>query len=328
MAAKVWTCTLLSCSFTYIRGAPVVSYVYMPPRSTAMVVFENIMWHIMPWICAYITLCLYILNIYNLSNITCHHHNFCVRNRSRLHIMRVWHPRQRAGIAIACPVDSLAHRATASCTPIVHPPNCQPGPSGNRQLHAHWAPAQLTAWPIGQPPAERPLCTCPADSLAHRATASCTLIVHLPSCQPGPSGNRQLHAHSTPTQLPVWPIGQPPAARPLCTRPAASLAHRVTASCTPIVHPPSCQPGPSGNRQLHAQPTPIVHPPSCQPGPSGNRQPHARLTLSCTVNSRAAPGSPFSAHASTPLPSPLELMTYQPPFPPHHRWRRNQDASV
>ena len=200
MAAKVWTCTLLSCSFTYIRGAPVVSYVYMPPRSTAMVVFEN--YHVTYYALdmrIYNTVLIY-LNIYNLSNITCHHHNFCVRNRSRLHIMCVWHPRQRAGIAIAYPVDSLAHRATASCTPIVHPPS--------------------------------------------------------------------------------W------------------------------------QPGPSGNRQLHAQLTPIGHPPSCQPGPSGNRQLHARLTLSCTVNSRAAPGPPFSADASTPLPSPLELMTYQP-FPPH-----------
>ena len=261
---------------------------------------------------AHIKHCTYMISeytcIYNLSNITCHYHKFGVRNRSRLHIMRVWHPRQRAGIAIACPVDSLAHRATASCTPIVHPPSWQPGPSGNRQLHAHWAPAQLPAWPIGQPPAERPLCTRPAASLAHRATASWTPIVHPPSCQPGPSGNRQLHDHSAP--------------------PAASLAHRATASWTPIAHPPSCQPGPSGNRQLHAQLTPIGHPPSCQPGPSGNRQLHARLTLSCTVNSRAAPGPPFSAHASTPLPSPLELMTYQPPFPPHHRWRRNQDASV
>ena len=241
MAAKVWTCTLLSCSFTYIRGAPVVSYVYMPPRSTAMVVFEK--YHVTYYALdmrIYNTVLIY-LNIYNLSNITCHHHNFCVRNRSRLHIMRVWHPRQRAGIAMACP-----------------------------------------------------LCT-PAASLAHRATASCTPIVH--------------------SQLPAWPIRQPPAARPLCIRPAASLAHWATASCTPIVHPPSCQPGPSGNRQLHAQLTPIGHPPSCQPGPSGNRQLHARLTLSCTVNSRAAPGPPFSADASTPLPSPLELMTYQP-FPP------------
>ena len=35
------------------------------PRSTAMVVYEYIMWHIMPWICAYITLCLlWYLNIY------------------------------------------------------------------------------------------------------------------------------------------------------------------------------------------------------------------------------------------------------------------------
>ena len=175
---------------------------------------KNIMWHIMPWICAYITLCLYIW-IYiiwaiSLAIIII----FCVRNRSRLHIMRVWHPRQRAGIAIACPVDSLAHRATASCTPIVHPPSWQPGPSGNRQLHAHWAPAQLTARPIGQPPAERPLCTRPAASLAHRATASWTPIVHPPSCQPGPSGNRQLHDHCAPAQLPAWPIGQPPAARP------------------------------------------------------------------------------------------------------------------
>ena len=214
MAAKVWTCTLLSCSFTYIRGAPIVSYVYMPPRSTAMVVFEK--YHVTYYALdmrIYNTVLIY-LNIYNLSNITCHHHNFCVRKRSRLHIMRVWHPRQRAGIAIACPVDSLAHRATASCTPIVHPPSWQPGPSGNRQLHAHWAPAQLTAWPIGQPPAERPLCTRPAASLAHRATASWTPIVHPPSCQPGPSGNRQLHDHSAPAQLPAWPIGQPPAARP------------------------------------------------------------------------------------------------------------------
>ena len=100
---------------------------------------KNIMWHIMPWICAYITLCLYIW-IYiiwaiSLAIIII----FCVRNRSRLHIMRVWHPRQRAGIAIVCPVDSLAHRATASCTPSSHP-----------------------------------LGTRPAASLAHRATASCT----------------------------------------------------------------------------------------------------------------------------------------------------------
>ena len=106
-----------------------------------------------------------------------------MRNRSRLHIMRVWHPRQRAGIAIACPVDSLAHRATASCTPIVHPPSCQPGPSGNRQLHDHCAPAQLPAWPIGQPPAARPA-----------------------------------HTHWAPAQLPAWPIGQPPAARPAHTQ--------------------------------------------------------------------------------------------------------------
>ena len=136
---------------------------------------KNIMWHIMPWISAYITLCLYIW-IYiiwaiSLAIII----NFCVRNRSRLHIMRVWHPRQRAGIAIACPVDSLAHRATASCTAIVHPPSWQPGPSGNRQLYAHSTP--------------------PAASLAHRATASYTPIVH-------------------PPKLPAWPIGQPPAARP------------------------------------------------------------------------------------------------------------------
>ena len=191
MAAKVWTYTLLSCSFTHIRGAPFVSYyVYTPPRSTAMVVYEIIMWHIMPWICAYTTLCLYDIWIYNLSNITCHYHKFCVRNRSRLHIVHVRHPRQRAGKAIACPADSLAHHATASCTPIVHPPSGQPGPSGNRQLHAHSAPAQLPAWPIGQPPAARPLCTCPAASLAHRATASCMPIVHPPSCQPDPSGKR------------------------------------------------------------------------------------------------------------------------------------------
>ena len=150
------------------------------------------------------------LNIYNLSNIACHYHKFCVINWSRLHIVHVRHPRQRAGKAITCPAVSLAHRATTSCTPIVHP-SCQPGPSGNRQLHAHCAP-QLPAWPIEQPPAARPLCT-PAASLAHRATASCMPIVH-PSCQPGPSCNSQLHAHSTPTQLPAWPIGQPPAARP------------------------------------------------------------------------------------------------------------------
>ena len=197
------------------------------------------------------------LNIYNLSNITCHFHKFCVRNRLRLHIVRVRHPRQHAGKAIACPAASLAHRATASCTPIAHPPSCQPGPSGNRQLHTHCAPAQLPAWPIGQPPAAHPLCTCPA----------------------------------------------------------ASLAHQATASCMPIVHPPSCQPGPSCNRQLHAQLTPIVQPPSCQPGPPCIRQLHARLTPSCTVKSRTAPGPPFSAHANTPLPSPLELMTYQPPSP-------------
>ena len=242
----------------------------------------------------YNTVLIWYLNMYNLSNITCHHHNFCVRNRSRLHINHL------------CPASSAASRDSHGM-PFVHS-SCQPGPSGNRQLHAH--------------------STLPAASLARRATASCTPIVHPPSCQPGPSGNRQLRAHCAPAQLPAWPIGQPPAARPLCIRPAASLAHRATASCTPIVHPPSCQPGPSGNRQLHAQLTPIGHPLSCQPGPSGNRQLHARLTLSCTVNSRAAPGPPFSADASTPLPSPLELMTYQPPFPPHHRWRRNQDASV
>ena len=200
-------------------------------------------------------------------------------DRICISIICVRHPRQRAGIAMACPLctpaASLAHRATASCMPIVHP-SCQPGPSGNRQLHAHSTPTQLPAWPIGQPPAARPLCTRPAASLAHRATASCTPIVHPPCCQPGPSGNRQLHASS----------------HPLCTRPAASPAHQATASCMPIVHPPSCQPGPPCIRQLHA-----------------------RLTPSCTVNSRAAPGPPFSAHASTPLPSPLELMTYQP-FPP------------
>ena len=242
MAAKVWTYTLLSCSFTHIRGAPFVSYyVYMPPRSTAMVVYKYIMWHIMPWICAYTTLCLYDIWIYNLSNITCHFHKSRVRNTSRLHIMRVWHPRQRAGIAIACPADSLAHRATASCTPIEHPPSCQPGPSGNRQLNAHCAPAQLPAWPIGQPPAERPLCTRPAASLAHRATASCTTIVHPPSCQPGPSGNRQLHDHSAP--------------------PAASLAHRATASCTPSSHPLCNHPAASWTL---AQPlgSPSVHTPA------------------------------------------------------------------
>ena len=311
MAAKVWTYTLLSCSFTHIRGAPFVSYyVYMPPRSTAMVVYKYIMWHIMPWICAYTTLCLYDIWIYNLSNITCHFHKSRVWNTSRLHIVRVRHPRQRAGIATAHPADSLAHRATASCTPIVHPPSWQPGPSGNRQLHAHSAP--------------------PADSLAHRATASCMPIVHPPSWQPGPSGNRQLHVHSAPAQLTAWPIGQPPAACPLCTRPADSLAHRATASCTSIVHPPSWQPGPSGNRQLHAHSAPpaaslahratascmpTVHPPSCQPGPSGNRQRHARLTPSCTVNSRAAPGPPLSAPASTPSPVPSNLWLISPLSP-------------
>ena len=125
MAAKVWTCTLLSCSFTYIRWAPFVSYVYMPPRSTAMVVFGYIMWHIMPWICAYITLCLYDIwiYIYNLSNITCHYHKFGVRHRSRLHIKHL------------CPASSAASRDSHGM-PIVHP--------------------QLPAWPIGQPPAVRP----------------------------------------------------------------------------------------------------------------------------------------------------------------------------
>ena len=225
-----------------------------------------------------------------------------MRNRSRLHIVRVRHPRQRAGIAMACPLctrpaaslahqatascmpswrplctrpaASLAHRATASCSPIVHPPSCQPGPSGNRQLHAHCAPAQLTAWPIGQPPAARPLCARPADSLAHRATASYMSIVHPPSWQPGPSGNRQLHAHSAPPaaslahratascmpivhpQLPAWPIGQPPAACPQCTRPAASLAHRATASCMPGSHPAA----PWTLAQLLGRPS--VHPPA------------------------------------------------------------------
>ena len=218
----------------------------------------------------YNTVLIWYLNMYNLSNITCHHHNFCVRNRSRLHINHL------------CPASSAASRDSHGM-PIVHS-SCQPGPSGNRQLHAHSAPAQLTAWPIGQPPAACPLCTRPADSLARRATASRTSIVHPPSWQPGPSGNCQLHAHSAP--------------------PAASLAHRATASCMPTVHPPSCQPGPSGNRQRHA-----------------------RLTPSCTVNSRAAPGPPFSAHASTPSPVPSNLWLISP-FPPHHRWRRNQDASV
>ena len=203
---------------------------------------KNIMWHIMPWICAYITLCLYIW-IYIIWAISLAITIIFVWeiDRACISIICVRHPRQRAGIAMACP-----------------------------------------------------LCT-PAASLAHRATASCTPIVH--------------------SQLPVWPVGQPPAARPLCIRPAASLAHRATASCTPIVHPPSCQPGPSGNRQLHAQLTPIGHPPSCQPGPSGNRQLHARLTLSCTVNSRAAPGPPFSAHASTPSPVPSNLWLISPLFP-------------
>ena len=243
---------------------------------------KNIMWHIMPWICAYITLCLYIW-IYNLSNITCHHHNFCVRNRSRLHIMHVWHPRQRAGIAIACPVDSLAHRATASCTPIVHPPSWQPGPSGNRQLHAHWAPAQLTAWPIGQPPAERPLCTRPAASLAHRATASWTPIVHPPSCQPVPSGNRQLHDHSAP--------------------PAASLAHRATASCTTIVHP-----------QLPAWP--IGQPPAARPAHThcATTQLHRELSRSpwaapqCT-RQHPPPQSPRTYDLSAPFPPTSQMKT-------------------
>ena len=144
----------------------------------------------------YNTVLIWYLNMYNLSNITCHHHNFCVRNRSRLHINHL------------CPASSAASRDSHSM------PSWQPGPSGNRQLHAHSAPAQLTAWPIGQPPAARPLSTRPADSLAHRATASWTPIVHPPSCQPGPSGNRQLNAHCAPAQLPAWPIGQPPAARP------------------------------------------------------------------------------------------------------------------
>ena len=191
MAAKVWTCTLLSCSFTYIRGAPVVSYVYMPPRSTAMVVFEK--YHVTYYALdmrIYNTVLIY-LNIYNLSNITCHHHNFCVRNRSRLHIMRVWHPRQRAGIAIACPVDSLAHRATASCTPIVHPPSWQPGPLGNRQLHDHSAP--------------------PAASLAHRATASCTPMCNHPAASwtlAQPLGSPSVHTPAPPSPVPsnLWLI--------------------------------------------------------------------------------------------------------------------------
>ena len=142
--------------------------------------------------------------------------------------------------------------------PFVHS-SCQPGPSGNRQLHAHStlpaaslarrATASCTpivhppSWPIGQPPAARPLCTRPAASLAHRATASCTPIVHPPSCQPGPSGNRQLHAHSAPAQLPAWPIRQPPAARPAHTQLHRELSRSSWAAlqCT-RQHPPSPAP--------------------------------------------------------------------------------------
>ena len=244
----------------------------MPPRSTAMVVYKYIMWHIMPWICAYITLCLYDIWICIIWAISLAITIIVVWeiDRACISIICVRHPQQRAGIAIACPVDSLAHRATASCTPIEHPPSWQPGPSGNRQLNAHCAPAQLPAWPIGLPPAERPLCTRPAASLAHRATASCTTIVHPPSCQPGPSGNRQLHDHSAP--------------------PAASLAHRATASCTPSSHP------------------------LCN-------HPAASWTLSQPL------GSPSVHTPAPPSPVPSNLWLISP-FPPHHRWRRNQDASV
>ena len=180
---------------------------------------KNIMWHIMPWICANITLCLYIW-IYNLSNITCHHHNFCVRNRSRLHIMHVWHPRQRAGIAIACPVDSLAHRATASCTTIVHPPSCQPGPSGNRQLHDHSAP--------------------PAASLAHRATASCTPSSH-PLCNhpaaswtlAQPLGSPSVHTPAPPSPVPsnLWLTSPFPPTSQMKTKPGCQCLNVCLINC-------------------------------------------------------------------------------------------------
>ena len=153
----------------------------------------------------YNTVLIWYLNMYNLSNITCHHHNFCVRNRSRLHINHL------------CPASSAASRDSHGM-PFVHS-SCQPGPSGNRQLHAH--------------------STLPAASLARRATASCTPIVHPPCCQPGPSGNRQLHTHCAPAQLPAWPIRQPPAARPAHTQLHRELSRSSWAAlqCT-RQHPP------------------------------------------------------------------------------------------